>query len=46
VSFGLPPRPAIAAALLYRLFEFWLPVLLGGLSLLALRYLQPRSVAP
>jgi len=46
VSFGMSPHPAIAAALEYRLFEFWLPVLLGALSLLMLRYVQPETMAP
>jgi uncharacterized protein (TIRG00374 family) len=44
VSFGVPRNAAIAAALEYRLFEFWLPVLLGGLSVLALRRAQPETV--
>jgi len=43
VSFGLPRQPAIAAALEYRLFEFWMPVALGAPSLFALRHLQPRT---
>jgi uncharacterized protein (TIRG00374 family) len=46
VSFGMSTQPAIAAALEYRLFEFWLPVLLGALSVLALRHVRPETVAP
>jgi len=46
VSFGMSAHPAIAAALEYRLFEFWLPVLLGALSLLILRSVQPETTAP
>jgi glycosyltransferase 2 family protein len=45
VSFGMSTHPAIAVALGYRLFEFWLPVLLGALSLLILRYVQPETMA-
>jgi len=37
VSFGLRRADAIAVALGYRLFEFWLPVLLGAVALQALR---------
>lgn len=37
VSFGLTRADAIAVALGYRLFEFWLPVLLGAVALQALR---------
>jgi uncharacterized protein (TIRG00374 family) len=33
VSFGMPRHNAIAAALGYRLFEFWLPALIGAASL-------------
>ncbi|MBI5284553.1 MAG: hypothetical protein HY874_05610, partial [Chloroflexi bacterium] len=37
VSFGVPRHHAIAAALGYRFFEFWLPLLLGAMSLHLLR---------
>ena len=33
ISFGLPKTNAIAIALAFRLFDFWLPVALGSLSL-------------
>lgn len=33
VSFGVPRHDAITIALGYRLFEFWLPVLLGAIAL-------------
>ncbi len=41
VSFGVPRSNAIVATLGYRLFEFWVPVALGGISLWLLR--RPRS---
>ena len=37
VSFGIPKTSAIAIALTFRFFDFWLPVLLGAASLLILR---------
>lgn len=37
VSFGLDGDRAIAVALSYRVFQFWLPVLLGAVSLRLLR---------
>jgi uncharacterized protein (TIRG00374 family) len=40
VSFGAAKPNAIAAALGYRLFEFWLPVLLGAISLAVLHFMQ------
>lgn len=36
-SFGVPRHQAIAAALCYRAFEFWLPLALGVASMRALR---------
>ncbi len=41
VSFGVPRSNAIVATLGYRLFEFWVPAALGGISLWLLR--RPRS---
>lgn len=43
ISFGVPRQNAIAAALAYRLFEFWLPVSLGMASLGALQWLGRRT---
>jgi len=40
VSFGVSRNTAIAAALGYRFFVFWLPVVLGVVSLLVLRRIQ------
>jgi uncharacterized protein (TIRG00374 family) len=40
VSFGVSRNTAIAAALGYRFFGFWLPVALGAASLLVLRRIQ------
>ena len=37
ISFGVPKANAIAVAVTFRLFDFWLPVLLGVISLLILR---------
>ena len=38
VGFGVPHAPAILAVLLYRLINFWLPIPLGGISYLTLRW--------
>jgi uncharacterized membrane protein YbhN (UPF0104 family) len=40
VSFGIERDTAIAAALGYRVFQFWLPVALGAASLPVLRRIQ------
>jgi uncharacterized protein (TIRG00374 family) len=40
VSFGIPKNTAIAAAIGYRAFQFWLPVLLGAASLPVLHRIQ------
>jgi uncharacterized protein (TIRG00374 family) len=40
VSFGIEKNTAIAAAIGYRAFEFWLPVLLGAASLPVLQQIQ------
>lgn len=40
VSFGVDKSTAIAAAIGYRAFEFWLPVLLGAASLPVLQRIQ------
>lgn len=37
VSFGVPRTNALAAMLVFRLFDFWLPVLFGAISLTMLR---------
>jgi uncharacterized protein (TIRG00374 family) len=37
ISFGVPKANAIAIAVTFRLFDFWLPVLLGVISLVVLR---------
>lgn len=41
VAIGVPPGPALAAVLLYRLLTFWLPILPG---LVAYRYLDARGL--
>ncbi len=46
ISFGMPRQDAIATALGYRLFEFWLPVLLGAISLWWVRRGFGRSEGP
>ena len=38
VGFGVPHAPAILAVLLYRLINFWLPIPLGGISYLTVRW--------
>src|SRR5581483_719932 len=43
VSFGVDRHAAIATALGYRLFEFWIPLLLGAVSL---HLLRERGEAP
>ena len=43
ISFGVPQTNAIAVAVTFRLFDFWLPVLLGVISLAVLRR-QTREV--
>jgi len=43
ISFGVSRDSAIAAAIGYRAFEFWLPVLLGAASLPVLQYIQRTS---
>lgn len=40
VAIGVPPGPALASVLLYRLLTFWLPILPG---LVAYRYLAARG---
>lgn len=44
VSFGVPRSNAIVATLGYRLFEFWVPVALGGISLWLLRQSRSREL--
>ncbi len=43
ISFGVPEANAIAVAVTFRLFDFWLPVLLGIVSLVVLKR-QSREV--
>jgi glycosyltransferase 2 family protein len=43
VSFGVEKNTAIAAALGYRAFEFWLPILLGAGSLPVLQRIQKTA---
>ncbi len=42
ISFGMPRAEAIATALVFRAFDFWLPILLGLISLALLR--RPQAV--
>ena len=37
ISFGVDQASAIAIALVFRLFDFWLPVAIGALSLVAVK---------
>lgn len=43
VSFGVDRHTAIAVALIYRLYEFWIPLVLGAI---ALQLLRERTAAP